>query len=523
LHVQHKRLDGTVADANPTTDFVNSIRRDDCEFIVEHVDDGVAIVDDQTNVIWGNKAFRTWFANAAGKPFGSLIAGPMSPTALAELFTAARAGTTSVVRFPCGEERWFDLQVYRVPSRAGLKRFAIRLHDVTAEERRRQKLAALHHAGRALNNLDADQLAEMTPAERIEVLKYNLSQFIHQLLNYDVIEIRLLDRLTGRLVPLMSEGMTEKAAALELYAKEQGNGVTGYVGATGRSYLCRDTACDEHYIEGCAGARSSLTVPLLCGDDIVGTLNIESPKANAFTEQDLQFTETFAREIAQALHTLQLLQAEKTSTASASVEAVSREIALPADEILNAATRLLFHTPSKDTEKIEQLHRIIANVRSIKSSIRAVGESVAPPKAVNAREAGYAEKLNGRRVLVVDADERIRKSAHSLLGKYGCQVETARCGQEALEMAGSGTYDAFLLDIRVPDGSAYQCYRKIRELQPDAVAIMMTGFGYDSAHSIVKARQDGLRAVLFKPFRPDQVLDALANPTPTPPQPVSIA
>lgn len=506
-----------MADANPTTDFVNAVRRDDCEFIIEHVDDGVAIVDDQTKVIWSNKAFRSWFgASSAGRPVGELIDGTMSPTALAELFTAARAGTAGVVRFPCGEECWFDLQVYRVPSRAGLKRFAVRLHDVTREERRRQKLAALHHAGRALNNLDADQLAEMSPAERTEVLKYNLSQFIHQLLNYDVIEIRLLDRSTGRLTPLMSEGMTEKAAATVLYAKEEGNGATGYVAATGRSYLCRDTACDHRYIEGCIGARSSLTVPLLFGDEVIGTLNIESPRANAFSEHDLQFTETFAREIAQALHTLELLQAEKTSTASASVEAVSREIALPADEILNAATRLLFHTAAKDTDKIDQLHRIIANVRSIKSAIRTVGEHIAPPRVANAREAAYAEKLKGRRVLVVDADERIRKSAHALLGKYGCQVETARDGQEAVEMAESGNYDAFLLDIRLPDGSAYECYRKIRERQPDAVPVMMTGFGYDSAHSIVKARQDGLRAVLFKPFRPDQVLDALVNPAPTP-------
>jgi two-component system, sensor histidine kinase SagS len=515
-----KPVDG----ANPKTDEINAARRDDCEFIIEHVDDGVAIVDDQTNVLWGNAAFRGWFgANSAGRPVAELIQGPMSPTALADLFSAARTGTAGIVRFPCGDDRWFDLQVYRVPSRGGCRRFAVRLHDVTAEERRRQKLSALHHAGRALNNLDADQLAEMPQAERIEVLKYNLSQFIHQLLNYDVIEIRLLDRSTGRLVPLLSEGMTEKAAATELFAKEEGNGATGYAAATGRSYLCRDTACDEHYIEGSIGARSSLTVPLLFGEEVIGTLNFESPRANAFSEQDLQFTETFAREIALALHTLQLLQAEKTSTATASVEAVSREVALPADEILNAATRLLFHTPAKDADKTEQLHRIIANVRSIKSAIRTVGESVAPPRVINAREAAYAEKLNGQRVLVVDADERIRKSAHCLLGKYGCQVETARSGQEAVEMAGSGSYDAFLLDIRVPDGSAYECYRQIRARQPDAIPVMMTGFGYDSAHSIVKARQDGLRAVLFKPFRPDQVLDALVNPATAPSPAASIA
>jgi hypothetical protein len=37
----------------------------------------------------------------------------------------------------------------------------------------------------------------------------------------------------------------------------------------------------------------------------------------------------------------------------------------------------------------------------------------------------------------------------------------------------------------------------------------MTGFGYDPDHSIVKARQAGLQAVLFKPFRLDQLLSTV--------------
>ena len=38
----------------------------------------------------------------------------------------------------------------------------------------------------------------------------------------------------------------------------------------------------------------------------------------------------------------------------------------------------------------------------------------------------------------------------------------------------------------------------------------MTGFGYDPGHSIVKARQAGLRqAVLYKPFRLDQLLETV--------------
>jgi hypothetical protein len=42
--------------------------------------------------------------------------------------------------------------------------------------------------------------------------------------------------------------------------------------------------------------------------------------------------------------------------------------------------------------------------------------------------------------------------------------------------------------------------------------ILMTGYGYDASHSLVKARQDGLRSVLYNPFRVDQLLAALAGP-----------
>ena len=130
------------------------------------------------------------------------------------------------------------------------------------------------------------------------------------------------------------------------------------------------------------------------------------------------------------------------------------------------------------------------------------------------------------RVLVVDHDERVRRSAHSVLGRLGCIVETARDGREALTMAKLSSYDAMLADIRLPDLSGYAVYRALREAQPNAHVILMTGYGYDAGHSLVKARQEGLRHVLFKPFRVDQLRDALMNLRPAAPpvlsaQPVS--
>ena len=177
----------------------------------------------------------------------------------------------------------------------------------------------------------------MSVEERVELLKSNIRRLIHDLLHYDIIEIRLLDRKTGRLDSLIEEGVTPEAANRTLYAQPRGNGLTGLVAATGKSYLCPDTAADALYLEGGAGAQSSLTVPLLRDDQVIGTFNVESLKPQAFCERDVQFAEIFARDLAAALRTLDLLTAEKQCTALRSIEAINRDVVLPLDDILSAA------------------------------------------------------------------------------------------------------------------------------------------------------------------------------------------
>jgi CheY-like chemotaxis protein len=91
-------------------------------------------------------------------------------------------------------------------------------------------------------------------------------------------------------------------------------------------------------------------------------------------------------------------------------------------------------------------------------------------------------------------------------------------------MARLSTYDTILIDIRLSDLAAYDAFCQLRPLQPHARIILMTAFGYDPSHAIVKCRQEGLRSVLYKPFRVDQLLDALEKPETGPsPKPASEA
>jgi CheY-like chemotaxis protein len=493
------------------------------ERIFKALPDGITIVNPDLCILWANAAFDSWCGGpAGGRSFYDALGSPEILGPDYSPFHTALAGRATSTRLHChdnGAQRYLELHITPVHERDGRVSQLISLaRDVTAEVHQQQKLNALHQAGRELAALSADQLAEMSVEERVELLKLNIRRLMRDLLHYDVIEIRLLDRQTSRLEPLLSEGMSPQASQRILYARAEGNGVTGYVAATGKSYLCPDTAADPLYIEGATGARSSLTVPLIYQDQVIGTFNVESPKLDAFGENDLQFAEIFSREIASALHTLELLVAEKRSTATQSIEAISREVALPVDEILTAATAVLDRYIGHEPEMADKLRHILASARALKQSIQKVGEDLAPARPASRPGETPHPRLKGLRVLVADNDERVRRSAHGILGRFGCVVETARDGQEALTMARLSTYDAILTDIRLPDLSGHEVYHLLRQAQPMASVILMTTYGYDPSHSIVKARQEGLRCVLYKPFRIDQLLDALENPEPAPPR-----
>jgi CheY-like chemotaxis protein/GAF domain-containing protein len=482
--------------------------------VLDALPDGVAVLDAGMRVVWANRAFEAWCGClSGGRELFESLGSPEASALRARALEAARSGRQTTVRAFSRDHRQFELHFSPVPDRNGTVIQLIVLgRDVTAVVNQQQKLAAIHQASRELAALSPEHLADMSVEDRIEVLKQDIRRLTHDLLHYDVIEIRLLDRPTGRLEPLLAEGMTPEASSRVLYARATENGVTGYVAATGKSYFCPDTAADPLYLEGASGARSSLTVPLLDQSQVIGTFNVESPQLNGFGEDDVQFLEIFSREIGSALRTLDLLQAEKRSTASRSVEAISREVALPVDGILNTATALLDRYVGHDPDMEDRLRKILAEARSLKQCIQKVGEDLAPAPAVTRPGERPCPALKGLRVLVADNDDRVRRSAHAILGRFGCVVETARDGKEALTMARLGVYDAILADIRLPDLPGYEVFHRLRQSQPAARVILMTAYGYDPSHSIVRARQEGLRHVLYKPFRVDQLIDALEKP-----------
>nr|WP_235033404.1 GAF domain-containing protein [Rubripirellula obstinata] len=482
--------------------------------------EGVALLDSDIRVLWANRRLEQWSnqeGSLAGMNFYKILAEPeiMGPD-FCPFHTALATGEESNSTLHTSDNRFYQVHAAPLVDPSHQRQLIVTVSDITEEILQQQKLAAIHQAGRELADLRPSEIFMMEVDDRIDLLKENIRHYLSDLLNFEVIEIRLLEHATGNMVPLLSVGIDQAAADRQLYAHPNGNGVTGYVAASGMSYVCQDVENDPLFIPGVDSSRSSITAPLILHDQVLGTINVESPDPNAFTDSDLQFLEIFARDVAFALNTLELLVAQKANTAQQSCDAIHSAVAMPVDEILNDAVNVMEGYIGHSSEVVDRLQRILQNARDIKHTIQQIGQKMTPLEAVPVGvQSPQHLALQGKRILVVDADDQVREDAHKLLERYGCIVETAHKGDEAILMVrGSGsacTYDVIIADIRLPDYSGYQLMLRLGELMPHVPMALMTGFGYDPGHSIVKARQNGLhpKCVLFKPFRLDQLVDVV--------------
>jgi signal transduction histidine kinase len=97
---------------------------------------------------------------------------------------------------------------------------------------------------------------------------------------------------------------------------ELGQGLAGWVAQQGEKLLVGDLAAEPRYADCCpdqATDCSELAVPLRVGGDVVGVLDVQSPRLNAFDENDVMVMEILADQIATAIHNAQLYEAERSA------------------------------------------------------------------------------------------------------------------------------------------------------------------------------------------------------------------
>ncbi len=108
------------------------------------------------------------------------------------------------------------------------------------------------------------------------------------------------------------------------------------------------------------------------------------------------------------------------------------------------------------------------------------------------------------RILVVDDEEQMRDLLAKVLERNGYQVTVMSNGGSALAFLEEEPVDLVLTDVRMPGIDGMEALRSIKELRPETVVIIMTGFG--SIDQAVQAVKDGAYDYINKPFKIDEML-----------------
>ena len=115
--------------------------------------------------------------------------------------------------------------------------------------------------------------------------------------------------------------------------------------------------------------------------------------------------------------------------------------------------------------------------------------------------------MASRRVLVVDDEENIGRSLRLILEREGYAVST--CVSVAEAKAQSQRPDAYLIDVRLPDGSGIDLVRWLKANDVDAPMLMISGHG--TIADAVEATRAGAFDFLEKPLSREKVLLSLKH------------
>jgi len=477
--------------------------------ILNTIGEGVCIVDGEGRCNWMNKKMQAWPAHVHEKirrtcqeAYG-LFSKQVSP----QVSDPPAFSRSKRYQLNIEDQQFMELIASPVisPHNQVVQVVAV-VWDATGTRRLQQKIDAIDKAGRELVRLEAETLSKMNVGQRLKVLEDKIISFTSDLLHFDHFVIRLIDRKTNKLEVVISQGLPIDALAVDLYAAPDGpNGISGYVASTGRSYICPDVERDPRFVQGLDSAKSSLTVPLRLGNKVIGIFNVESRHKAAFNEDDRQFAEIFGHYVAMALNILDLMIVERVQVCHEVADDVRYEAAGPLNDIVSDANSLIDGVADEDTRT--RLRAIISNANLIRKALHAVSEG--PNNLVlGATDVKEAEDpiIGNAEILLTDDDPKIRDTIHDVLRKYHAKVTVCTNGGEAIAKLHERDFDLVLSDISMPDKTGYDVFAAARKKNEAIPVILMTGFGYDPNHSIVRASQEGLQAVLFKPFKVEQLL-----------------
>jgi CheY-like chemotaxis protein len=123
------------------------------------------------------------------------------------------------------------------------------------------------------------------------------------------------------------------------------------------------------------------------------------------------------------------------------------------------------------------------------------------------------EALGQPLVLVVDDDPDLCATLWDLFRERGYRVSLAHGEREAGSQLAETTFQAVLIDMKLPEGDGATVFRLVRQANPQARTIIITGHRTEMDEQVRQMAQEGADAVCYKPFDVARLLDTLQQLT----------
>jgi response regulator RpfG family c-di-GMP phosphodiesterase len=132
---------------------------------------------------------------------------------------------------------------------------------------------------------------------------------------------------------------------------------------------------------------------------------------------------------------------------------------------------------------------------------------------MSSRETDRGDDLletNGDVILIVDDEEGIRKSLRRLLAPLDVIVLDAPGGAEAMEVVKTRRVSLIISDQRMPGMTGVELLQLVREIAPDTVRILLTGYA-DIDATIAAINNGSIRYYLNKPWDDEFLLSRITE------------
>lgn len=154
---------------------------------------------------------------------------------------------------------------------------------------------------------------------------------LQELFSYPHAAILLVDEPRKELYVMASSGYRREVLRDFRIAIGK-EGITGWVAQHKKALYVPDVRQDARYIKGVIRGRSEIAVPLLIGKTLIGVLDVESEKPEAFSRRDLKILSLFATQAALGIQHTQLYEMERKKAAQLQLlNKVGRQMAATLD------------------------------------------------------------------------------------------------------------------------------------------------------------------------------------------------